>query len=95
MELWGSLALPSQTVNILLSSFPSPPIHFSRLRSTYPPQYTILKHPQSVSFPLLETPSFILIWSSRLNYSIIYFKLLINVFRKQIVNWVIAKFVQI
>jgi hypothetical protein len=85
-NLHGTLKLVGPTLTNcehLIKQFPLSSCHFSHLRSKYPLQYPVFKHPQSVFFLLFQTPKFHTQQSSRLNYSI----------GKQIVNWVKARIV--
>jgi len=45
-------------VKLLIMQFSSASHHFRPLRSKYPPQHPVLKHPQSVFLPWCESPSF-------------------------------------
>jgi hypothetical protein len=43
-------------MNFLVTQFSPPSHHLIRLQSNYPPQYSVLKHPQSMYLPYISHP---------------------------------------
>jgi hypothetical protein len=61
-----------QITKVLVMQFSQPFLHFNSIRSKYPPQHPVLKHPQSVFLPKCQRPSFSLIQNRKQYYSLVY-----------------------